>query len=372
MSTFKALGVHKNYLKSLKELGIVTPTEIQQQAIPILLTSKTDLVGLAQTGTGKTAAFGLPILHHIEPQKKQVQALILAPTRELVQQIKKQLFKFTKYNEHSIFAEGVYGGEKIDIQLKNLQRPTHVIVATPGRLVDLINRNAIDLENIKTVVFDEADEMLSMGFKNDLTTILNTTPKTKQTWLFSATMPKDLKVIVDRYIKPNAVRIEIDRNLKTNANISHFYVETNLPVKVDTLAAILDQRGEERGIIFCRTKAGTQALTQQLTDLGFNVGALEGDMTQKDRDKVMRAFKNTNLQILISTDVSARGIDVDNLGFVIHYQLPEHIEYYTHRSGRTARAGKKGESIALILDNEFLKLKDIEEKLNIKFKAIRL
>ena len=368
MASFSELGIHKNYVKSLKELGIKAPTEIQEQAIPILIQSKTDLVGLAQTGTGKTAAYGLPVLHRINPKKAEIQALILSPTRELVQQIKKQLFKFTKYNDTKIFCEGVYGGEKIDIQIKNLKRTTHIIVATPGRLVDLINREVIESQNVETLVLDEADEMLSIGFKDDLTTILKTTKASKNTWLFSATMPESLKDIVKRYIKPDAVRLEINRNSLVNANISHSFIETTIQNKINVLVSVLEERTEERGIIFCKTKAGTQALTHQLQQEGFNVGALEGDMQQRDREKVMRAFKNTSVQILISTDVSARGIDVNNLGFVIHYQLLEHLEYYTHRSGRTARAGKKGESIALVLSNEVSRVQEIEKALGIKIK----
>lgn len=368
MASFLELGIHKNYVKSLKELGIKEPTEIQQQAIPVLVKSKTDLIGIAQTGTGKTAAYGLPILHRINPKKNEIQALILSPTRELVQQIKKQLFKFTKYNDVKIFCEGVYGGEKIDIQIKNLKRTTHIIVATPGRLVDLISRDVVDLKNIEMLVLDEADEMLSMGFKDDLTTILKTTKGSKNTWLFSATMPEALKDIVKRYIKPDAVRLEINKNSLVNANISHSFVETTIQNKINALVTVLEERDTERGIIFCKTKAGTQALTHQLEQEGFNVGALEGDMQQRDREKVMRAFKNTKVQILISTDVSARGIDVNNLGFVIHYQLPEHLEYYTHRSGRTARAGKKGESIALVLSNEVSRIQEIEKSLGIKIK----
>jgi len=368
MASFLELGIQKNYIKSLKEIGIKEPTEIQHQAIPMLIESNTDFIGLAQTGTGKTAAYGLPILHRINPKKGEVQALILSPTRELVQQIKKQLFKYTKYNDSKIFCEGVYGGEKIDIQIRKLKRTTHIIVATPGRLVDMINRNIVDLKHIDTLVLDEADEMLSMGFKNDLNTILKTTKGSKNTWLFSATMPEDLKAIVKRYIKQDAIRLEIDRNHLVNANISHYFVETSLPNKLDALIQVLEEREEERGIIFCRTKAGTQALTHQLKQEGFNVGALEGDMQQKEREKVMRAFKNKNLQILVSTDVSARGIDVSNLGFVIHHQLPEHLEYYTHRSGRTARAGKTGESIALVLPNEVSRVQEIEKALGIKIK----
>lgn len=372
MTTFKDLGVHKNYIKSLKELGIKSPTNIQSQAIPMLMASAKDFIGLAQTGTGKTAAYGLPALHKVNPKIDEVQVLILSPTRELVQQIKKQLFKFTKYNDTQIFVEGVYGGEKIDIQIRNLKRTTHIVVATPGRLVDLLDKNCIDLKQIKTIVLDEADEMLSMGFKQDLNTILNATSGTRNVWLFSATMPEDLKDIVKRYVSKDAMRIEIDRNSLVNANISHYVVETTIANKPETLIRLLEEREDERGIIFCKTKAGAQSLKQLLQKEGFNVDALEGDMMQKDRDKVMRAFKNTNLQILISTDVSARGIDVDNLGFVIHHQLPEHLEYYTHRSGRTARAGKKGESIALVLPNEMTQLKAIEKKLMISFKMMTL
>jgi len=371
--TFKELGIHNNYIKSLKELGIKTPTDIQEQAIPVLINSKIDFVGLAQTGTGKTAAYGLPALHKVNPNKKEVQGLIIAPTRELVQQIKKQLFKFTKYNDTKIFVEGVFGGEKIDIQISNLKRPTHIIVATPGRLVDLLDKNIIDLSHINTLILDEADEMLSMGFKKDLNTILDaTTQSARNTWLFSATMPIELKKIVSRYISKDAARVEINRESIVNANISHHFVKSSIVDKAHTVMRLLEDREEERGIIFCRTKAGTQALKQQLQKENFNVDALEGDMTQKERDKVMRAFKNTNLQILISTDVSARGIDVNNLAFIIHHQLPEHIEYYTHRSGRTARAGKKGQSIALILPSELQKVANIEKTLGIKMKEITL
>ncbi|WP_289045526.1 DEAD/DEAH box helicase [uncultured Olleya sp.] len=370
MMTFRDLGLDKNYIKSLKEVGIKTPTQIQEQAIPTLLKKTTDFIGLAQTGTGKTAAFGLPVLHKINPKKDAVQAVIIAPTRELVQQIKKQLFKFTKYNNTKIFLEGVYGGEKIDIQLKNVARTTHIIIATPGRLVDLINRGAVNLSEVKTIVLDEADEMLSMGFKNDLTTILSGVTGPKNTWLFSATMSDDLKAIVKRYIADEAIRLEIDRTSIVNQNITHFFVETSLHEKSSTVMRLLEDREDQRGIIFTRTKAGAQALKHQLETEGFNVGALEGDMQQKERDKVMRAFKNTSLQLLISTDVSARGIDVNDLAFVMHHQLPEHIEYYTHRSGRTARAGKKGESIALILGNEYKDLKKIEQTLGIKMKQI--
>ncbi|MGY0392501.1 DEAD/DEAH box helicase [Bizionia sp. KMM 8389] len=367
MSTFSDLGIRKEYIKALKELQIVTPTEIQSQVIPVLLKSKTDLIGLAQTGTGKTAAFGLPILHDIDPTKSEIQALILAPTRELVQQIQKQLFKFTKYCDSKIFAEGVYGGEKIDKQIKALKRTTHIVVATPGRLLDLIERGSINIKTINTLVLDEADEMLSMGFKQDLNKILNYTSGNRKTWLFSATMPAEIQKIVSTYMSPKAVRIEVNKNALVNANIKHQFIRTSIKNKVSVLTTLLDSFNEQRGIIFCKTKAGTKNLAETLENEGFSVGALEGDMQQKERDKVMRAFKNESVQILISTDVSARGIDVTDLAFVIHHQLPEQLEYYTHRSGRTARAGKSGRSIALILDDERTRIQEIEKTLGIQF-----
>jgi len=367
MSTFASLGIQKGYVKSLKELNITTPTAIQEKAIPVLLKSNTDFVGLAQTGTGKTAAFGLPVLHKIDSDKNEIQALILSPTRELVQQIKKQLFKFTKYIDTQIFAEAVYGGEKIDKQLARLERTTHIIVATPGRLADFIKRGDINLKNVKTVVLDEADEMLSMGFKQELDYILKHTQGERNTWLFSATMPAGIQQIVNNYMNPKAVHISVKKENQVNENISHSYIRTSINGKLDMLMQVLESRGDERGIIFCKTKAGAQKLKEQLNEEGYAVDALEGNMKQKERDKVMRAFKNESLQFLISTDVAARGIDVHNLGFVIHHQLPEHIEYYTHRSGRTARAGKKGDSIAFILPNEMEDIVRIQKALNITF-----
>lgn len=372
MSAFADLGVRKEFIKALKELHIKTPTEIQEETIPVLLEAETDFIGLAQTGTGKTAAYGLPMLHQINPDNTEIQALILAPTRELVQQIQKQLFKFTKYCDSKIFAEGVYGGEKIDIQIKNLKRPTHIVVATPGRLLDLIERGNIDIKNIKTLVLDEADEMLSMGFKQDLNRILRYTTGNRYTWLFSATMPSEIQKIVKTYMSPKAVKIEVNKNSLVNANITHQFIKTSLKDKTNVLISLLDHFNDQRGIIFCRTKAGAKNLTHTLQNEGFAVNVLEGDMQQKERDKVMRAFKNESLDILVSTDVSARGIDVNNLAFVIHHQLPEQLEYYTHRSGRTARAGKTGRSIALVLPNELQRVYDIASTLEIQIKEINI
>ncbi|MAN26586.1 MULTISPECIES: DEAD/DEAH box helicase [Mesonia] len=367
MQTFQQLGIHKDFVKGLNELGIVNPTEIQEETIPELLNKNTDFIGQAPTGTGKTAAYGLPILQDIEIENKVIQALILAPTRELAQQIKKQLFKFTKYVEGKIFTEEVYGGEKIQIQINNLKRPTHIVVATPGRLLDLIERGAVNLKHIKTLVLDEADEMLSMGFKEDLDKILKYTGNSKNTWLFSATMPAELDQLIKKYMSPKAIRVEPKNDL-INKNITHQYIQVSRTNKDDVLINLLDQHQQERGIIFTRTKAGAQKLVKSLKDEGFSVEALEGNMQQRDREKVMRAFKKESLQFLVSTDVSARGIDVNNLAFVIHYQLPESLAYYTHRSGRTARGGNSGISIALILPHELPQLKEIEQKLQISFK----
>lgn len=372
MASFKDLGINNEYIKSLNELGIESPTEIQEKTISTLLNSKTDFIGLAQTGTGKTAAYGLPLLNSVNPSKNHIQVLVLSPTRELVQQIKKQLFKFTKYNSDRIFVEAVYGGEKIERQIAALDRTTHVVVATPGRLIDLIERGSVDLSNISIIVLDEADEMLSMGFKQELNRILKYTSGKRNTWLFSATFPQEIQRIVKTYMDTNAERVEINKNSLVNANITHLFIKTTLKEKVDSLIRLIESRGNDRGIIFCRTKAGTQNLTEILKEEGYSVDALEGDMQQRDREKVMRMFKKGTLDILISTDVSARGIDVNNLGFVIHYQLPEKLEYYTHRSGRTARAGKSGYSIALILSNEMHKIQEIQKGLGIYFNETKI
>lgn len=369
--TFKELGVSEDIIKGLNEMGIVTPTKIQEAAIPVLTEGEVDFVGQAQTGTGKTAAFGLPLLAQIDPVKEEVQALILAPTRELGQQIARQLFKFTKYTD-KVFTEAVYGGEKIDIQIARLNRPTQVVVATPGRLIDLMKRKAVDISKIHTLVLDEADEMLSMGFKKDLTTILDATASAKRNvWLFSATIPQELNEIINRYVDKKARRVNIDSKEAVNKGIEHQFVAGDDNSKLDTLAYFLKTKGKERGIIFTKTKNAARTLSKQLAAKNYEVGLLEGDMLQKDRDKVMRAFKNKNLRLLVSTDVAARGIDVANLAFVVHYQLPDQTEYYTHRSGRTARAGKSGLSLALVNQYELKKLRQLERELGIKFTQIR-
>lgn len=369
--TFADLGIEPLFVKALQENGIVKPTEIQQKALPFLLEKGSDFIGQAQTGTGKTAAFGLPILHLIDPDKKQIQALILAPTRELGQQIAKQLFMFTKYAPKKIFAEAVYGGAPIGNQISALQRPTHILVATPGRLIDLIERKAVDITNVKVVVLDEADEMLSMGFKDELTHILTVTPRKKSVWLFSATMPPEIKDIIKNYLAPDAFRIDVAKKDEINKDIEHQFVICNSDDKHEVLLNFLKSQGANRGVIFCKTKAGAQELAEKLLSVDrFNAGAIHGDLLQKERDKVMRAFKNGKLKILVATDLAARGIDVENLAYVVHFNLPEQIEYYTHRSGRTARAGKKGLSLSIITSNEMSALKNIERVLNISMKKI--
>ncbi len=369
--TFKELGVSEKIIKGLKEMGINTPTKIQEASIPILSEGTIDFVGQAQTGTGKTAAFGLPLLAQVNPQKDEVQALVLAPTRELGQQIAKQLFKFTKYTD-KIFTEAVYGGEKIDIQINNLKRPTQIVVATPGRLVDLLQRKAVDISHINTLVLDEADEMLSMGFKKDLTTILEATKGNRNVWLFSATIPQELNEIINKYVGKNVRRVSIDKADAVNTGIEHKFVVQDDNGKLDTLAYFLKSVGkQQRGIIFTKTKATARTLSKQLAAKNHEVGLLEGDMLQKERDKVMRAFKNKSLRLLVSTDVAARGIDVANLAFVVHYQMPEQTEYYTHRSGRTARAGNTGTSLALVNQYELKKLREIEKELGIRFTQVR-
>ena len=371
MANFKELGVKTQYVKALKEIGVKIPTEIQSRAIPKLLDTKTDFIGKAQTGTGKTIAFGLPLLQQIDPSKNQIQALILAPTRELAQQIKKALFKLTKYVDQKIFSEAVYGGEKIDVQIKNLSRPTHLVVATPGRLCDLLDRHAIDISDIKTLVLDEADEMLSMGFKEDLNRILKYTVGAKHTWLFSATFPNALNNIIKNYMA-DPVRIEVEAEQLVNKNISHKYITTSLGQKLDTLIEFVESRGMEKGIVFCKTKLGAQKLKEELKEEGFSAVALEGDMGQRDRDKALRSFKNGSQQLLVCTDVAARGIDVPNVDFVIHYQLPENTEYFVHRAGRTARGGNKGLSLAIILSTETEQLQALQKEFKIHFSKFHL
>ncbi|HTF80994.1 MAG TPA: DEAD/DEAH box helicase [Cytophagales bacterium] len=370
LATFAELGIKEAFIKALQENNIETPSEIQKKVIPVVLRAKTDLIAQAQTGTGKTAAFGLPLLQSVDPNNAQIQALVLAPTRELCQQIAKQLFKFTKHGE-KIFTTAVFGGANIDEQVRSLQRPTQILVATPGRLIDLLERKALVLTHIQTIVLDEADEMLSMGFKKELDTILQQTNGHRNTWLFSATMPKGIKEIIDSYMAPHAPNISIDSKNIVNKDIEHLFVLCEDPAKLKTLLSFLTSQGSSRGVIFCRTKSGAHTLAQQLKSKNIAAEAIHGDLMQKERDKVMRAFKNESLQILIATDLAARGIDVEGLSYVVHYNLPDQLEYYTHRSGRTARAGKKGISLIFANSKEVPRIKEIEKALHISIQRVK-
>lgn len=371
MNNFAKLGLSENILEVLNQLGFTNPTPIQEQAIPILLSKDpTDFIGLAQTGTGKTAAFGLPLIDLIDENDKSTQAIIMAPTRELGQQTAKQVKDFCQNNK-SVNVEVVYGGANITTQIKALKRPTQIVVATPGRLIDLIKRKAVNLNQVNYVILDEADEMLNMGFKEDIDKILSYTPDHRKTWLFSATMPAEIRKIVNKYMHQPA-EVSIDTKQKTNADIEHQFVITKTANKLPALRRFLDIQPDMRGIMFCRTKRETQEIADTLSQLGYAVEALHGDMSQGQRDTVMRKFKNRSMQLLIATDVAARGIDVNDLTYVIHHTLPDQLESYTHRSGRTGRAGNKGISLVFINPREGRKIKDLEKKLKVQFKQVEV
>lgn len=370
MSTFKELGINKELRQALSEIGIKSPTEIQEKSIPALLNGALDFVAQAPTGTGKTATFALPIIENIDPNNKHVQALILTPTRELGLQIAKQIFKFTKYLPNKVFCEAVYGGAHILNQINALKRPTQIIVATPGRLIDLYNKNAVDFSHLQTVVLDEADEMLNMGFKAEIDQIMELIKTDPHVWLFSATLPAEINELIQRHIGKGATRVHVDKKNLVNKNIEHRYIECQIDDKLNIIVSFLKNRSGDRGVVFCRTKKGAQKLANQLKAKNINADAIHGDLLQKDRDKVMRAFVNESIDVLVATDVAARGIDVKDLGFVIHHQLPEQEENYTHRSGRTARAGKQGLSLALVTPSEVNYVHSLGKKLGIMIKAL--
>ncbi len=365
--TFEELGLNASLMHAIKDLGYTNPTPIQQQTIPLLTTTQTDVVALAQTGTGKTAAFGFPILNSIDASDRDTQALILAPTRELCLQIANDLKNFGKYVK-GLNITAVYGGSSIVNQINDIKNGTQIIVATPGRLVDLIERRAVKLQTINIVVLDEADEMLNMGFKDDLDVILEQTPETKNTWLFSATMPKEVERIARNYMNKPA-EISAGKRNEGAENIKHICYLVNQRDRYLALKRIADFYPEIFGMVFCRTKAETQQVADALIKDGYSADALHGDLSQSQRDFVMKRFRNRTLQMLVATDVAARGIDVDNITHVINYNLPEDVENYTHRSGRTARAGRSGMSIAIITPKETGRIKDIERILNKKFET---
>ena len=365
MNLFEELGLHENLVKAIIDLGFETPTPIQQKAIPILLSGTTDFVGLAQTGTGKTAAFGMPLLQLIDVNQKHPQALIVCPTRELCLQICNDLQDYKKYMKGAV-AEPVYGGASIIMQIKALKKGVHIVVATPGRLIDMIERKAIDLEKVKYVVLDEADEMLNMGFRDDIDFVLKNTIRRESTWMFSATMPPEVKAISKNFMQ-NPKEVTVGKKNTANVNIDHQYFITPAQSRYETLKRLVDFNPGMYGIIFTRTKADAQEVTERLIKEGYDIEALHGDLTQQQRDKVMGRFRQKSIQMLIATDVAARGIDVEGITHVINYELPDDMEVYTHRSGRTARAGKSGICISICHSRESYKIKQLERLTNAQF-----
>jgi ATP-dependent RNA helicase DeaD len=366
LTTFSQLGLSEDILRALSKVGIEKPTEIQQKTIPILLQENTDFLGLAQTGTGKTAAFGLPLVEKTNPDMREIQSLVITPTRELGHQVAEQLRQFSSFMRN-MSVEVVYGGKPIDRQMQYLRKKPRILVATPGRLLDLINRKALSLKHVSTVVLDEADEMLNMGFYEDIQRILSLTPPTRKIWLFSATMPSEIRSIAENYMA-NHREIKVNAGVQVNANISHEFIRVKESDKKQTLVTLLQTIPDMRAVIFCKTRRDTQRLAMDLTREHLVAEPIHGDMSQNQRDRVMMKFKQHKLQFLIATDVAARGIDVKDLTHVIHYALPQEMDYYTHRSGRTARAGKEGISLSIISGSEFGRMRLFSQKLKINFK----
>ena len=364
MNLFSESNLSPDIIKAVGELGYESPTEIQKQTIPFILSDIRDLIALAQTGTGKTAAFSLPILDMIDDTSRKIQLLVLAPTRELALQIAKDIKNYSKYLPN-VKTTAVYGGSSITEQIRNLREKPQIIVGTPGRVIDLINRKALDFSQIHWLVLDEADEMLSMGFKDDLETILSETPETKQTLLFSATMNKEVERISKNYLT-NPHRISVGSINAVKKNIKHEYYVVNYRQKKEALKRLIDANPNQYSIIFCRTKMETQDVADFLMQNGYAADALHGDLSQAQRDTVMKKFRLKNIDILVATDVAARGLDVNSLTHVIHYSLPDDPEVFVHRSGRTGRAGKDGISMALIKPEETRKLNQIKSQTKIE------
>ena len=362
---FSALGVSAPILKALSELNIVEPTEIQQKTIPLLLSESHDVVGLAKTGTGKTAAFGLPLLQLINTELPIVQAVILVPTRELGQQIFKNLENFGKHIPNISIAS-TCGGIPIKPQIERLTQPTHIVVATPGRLIDLIQRKAVDLKQAEYLVLDEADEMVSI-LKESLDEIITGLPKKHRTLLFSATLPGTIKQLIQNYLNKNVVQVSANMETVGNQGIDHEYIVVDPIEKLDVLMHFLNSRDGERGIIFCKTKAAVNKLAKNLAINRFSSGALHGSLSQGIRDRIMEQFREGHINILVATDLAARGIDVKEISYVVNYHLPDTYENYVHRSGRTARAGAKGLSLTVLQEEETIEIPEFEKELGIKF-----
>lgn len=362
---FSSLGVNEALQKSLKELEIDVPTDIQQKSIPILLQQKKDFVGLAKTGTGKTAAFGLPLLQLVNTAKPNVQALILAPTRELGQQIFHNLLSYAS-NLPEVSIAATCGGIPIKPQIERLTEATHIIVATPGRLIDLMKRGAVDLNQIGYLVLDEADEMIG-SLKQGLDEIFTSLPKEKRTLLFTATMPGTIKQLIQNYMSKHITQVSVDMETVGHQGIDHQYVVVEPIEKLDVLMHFLSSREGERGIIFCKTKAAVNKLAKNLAIHKFSSGALHGSLSQGIRDRIMGQFREGYIDILVATDLAARGIDVKEISYVVNYHLPDVYETYVHRSGRTARAGAKGFSLSIIQKEEEIEIPDFEKELRLSF-----
>jgi len=358
MNKFEALGLGEAIVKAVNDMGFETPSEVQEKAIPVLLNEDTDIVALAQTGTGKTAAFGFPLIEKINSTSRITQGLILSPTRELCLQITNELKNYSKFIP-GLHTVAIYGGASITDQAKQIKRGAQIVVATPGRMQDMINRKMVDISNIGYCVLDEADEMLNMGFYEDINAILSHTPDDKSTWLFSATMPREVSAIAKRFMH-DPIEITVGHKNTGSKNVSHEYYVVNSRDRYAALKRLADANPDIFSVIFCRTKRDTQKVAEGLIEDGYNAAALHGDLSQNQRDLVMKSFRNRQIQMLVATDVAARGIDVDDVTHVINYQLPDEIETYTHRSGRTGRAGKSGVSMVIVSKSELRKIKAVE------------
>ncbi|HXB33394.1 MAG TPA: DEAD/DEAH box helicase [Puia sp.] len=370
MTTFEELGLDARLVQATNALGFKHPTPIQEQAIPVLLSGTKDLVGLAQTGTGKTAAFGLPLLQLADAAQRYPQALVVCPTRELCIQIVNEVELFKKFMP-GMHVVAVYGGASIGMQIRDIRKGVQIVVATPGRLIDLIERKAINLEQIRYVVLDEADEMLNMGFQDDIEFILQNTPQREATWLFSATMPAEIRRVSKKYMN-SPKEITVGTVNTANKNIDHQYFVTAAHSRYETLKRLIDFNPGIYGLIFTRTKADAQEIAEKLTREGYDIDALHGDLNQQQRDRVMGEFREKTLQLLIATDVAARGIDVKEITHVINYELPDDLEVYTHRSGRTGRAGSTGIALSIVHSREIGKVKQIERMVQAPFHKMEI
>jgi ATP-dependent RNA helicase DeaD len=365
MNKFEQLGLSESLQRAILDLGFENPTEVQEKAIPLLLEQDTDMVALAQTGTGKTAAFGFPLIQKIDAENRNTQALILAPTRELCLQITNEIKLYSKY-EKGLNVVAVYGGASITEQARDVKRGAQIIVATPGRMQDMINRKLVNITQIDYCILDEADEMLNMGFYEDIVNILSTTPDEKNTWLFSATMPQEVARIAKQFMS-EPIEITVGHKNSGSATVSHEFYLVNARDRYEALKRLADANPDIFSVVFCRTKRDTQHVAEKLIEDGYNAAALHGDLSQAQRDSVMKSFRGRQIQMLVATDVAARGIDVDNITHVVNYQLPDEIETYNHRSGRTGRAGKLGTSIVIITKSEMRKISAIERIIKQKF-----